>query len=71
MEKLAPKRNQKDELTEREAEATDPETLQDLEESFGSSDQDRSSKENVASPDGSFDEDKRKSSRTETRTGRL
>jgi hypothetical protein len=56
MENRAPKQNS--ELTEREEEATDKETLKDLEESFGSSDTKESDNKNVPSPDGSFDEGK-------------
>ena len=51
----APKRN--DALHEREEEATEKETLKDLEESFGSSDSEESDDRNVPSPDGSFDDD--------------
>ena len=51
----APKRT--DPLREREKEATEKETLKDLEDSFGSSDSDESDDRNVPSPDGSFDED--------------
>ena len=51
----APKRT--DPLREREEEATEKETLKDLEESFGSSDSEESDDRNVPSPDGSFDED--------------
>ena len=46
-----------DPLREREEEATEKETLKDLEESFGSSDSEESDDRNVPSPDGSFDED--------------
>ena len=46
-----------DPLREREDEATEKETLKDLEESFGSSDSEESDDRNVPSPDGSFDED--------------
>ena len=46
-----------DPLREREKEATEKETLKDLEDSFGSSDSDESDDRNVPSPDGSFDED--------------
>ena len=45
-----------DPLREREEEATEKETLKDLEESFGSSDSEESDDRNVPSPDGSFDE---------------
>jgi hypothetical protein len=55
MESRAPKRNK--DLIEREAEATEKETLQDLEESFGSSDVGETDDETVPSPDGAFDED--------------
>ena len=55
MESRTPKRNQ--DLTQREAEATEKETLQDLEDSFGSSDVDETEGDAVPSPDGSFDED--------------
>ena len=51
----APKRS--DPLHEREEEATEKETLKDLEESFGSSDSEEPDERNVPSPDGSFDED--------------
>jgi hypothetical protein len=50
----APKRN--DPLHEREEEATEKETLKDLEESFGSSDSEESDDQKVPSPDGSVDE---------------
>ena len=46
-----------DPLREREDEATEKETLKDLEESFGSPDSEQSDDRNVPSPDGSFDED--------------
>jgi len=49
--------NRTDPLREREEEATEKETLKDLEESFGSSDSEESDDRNVPSPDGSFDED--------------
>ena len=42
-------------LSEREAEATEKETLVDFEESFGSSEEDE--EESLISPDGEFDED--------------
>ena len=45
-----------DPLREREEEATEKETLKDLEESFGGSDSDDSDELNVPSPDGTFDE---------------
>jgi len=53
MEGRAPKQNS--ELEEREAEATEKETLKDLEEAFGSSDTTEADDKNVPSPDGSFD----------------
>ena len=56
MEGRAPK--QDSELAEREEEATDKETLKDLEESFGGSDTKRTDDKKVPSPDGSFDEGK-------------
>ena len=46
-----------DPLREREEEATEKETLKDLEESFGGSDIDESDDREVPSPDGSFDEE--------------
>ena len=46
-----------DPLREREEEATEKETLKDLEESFGGSDDDESDEHNLPSPDGTFDED--------------
>ncbi|HJX92278.1 MAG TPA: hypothetical protein VJ372_17390 [Pyrinomonadaceae bacterium] len=55
MESRTPKQNK--DLTQREAEATDKETLQDLEDSFGSSDIDETEDDAVPSPDGAFDED--------------
>ena len=55
MESQTPKQNK--DLTQREAEATEKETLQDLEDSFGSSDVDETADDAVPSPDGSFDED--------------
>jgi hypothetical protein len=45
-----------DPLREREEEATEKETLKDLEESFGNSDSDETDDRNVPSPDGSVDE---------------
>ena len=54
MESRTPKRNQ--DLTQREAEATEKETLQDLEDSFGSSDVDETEDDAVPSPDGAFDD---------------
>jgi hypothetical protein len=57
MESRAPKKN--NDLAEREAEATEKETLKDLEESFGSSDDAKQpDNKKVPSPDGSFDEGK-------------
>jgi hypothetical protein len=55
METRTPKQNK--DLTQREAEATEKETLQDLEDSFGSSDVEEAEDDEVPSPDGSFDED--------------
>jgi len=55
METRTPKQNK--DLTQREAEATEKETLQDLEDSFGSSDVDETENDAVPSPDGSFDDD--------------
>ncbi len=55
MESQTPKQNK--DLTQREAEATEKETLQDLEDSFGSSDVDETEDDAVPSPDGSFDDD--------------
>jgi len=46
-----------DPLREREEEATEKETLKDLEESFGGSDTDESDDREAPSPDGSFDEE--------------
>lgn len=43
-------------LAEREAEATDKETLEDFEESFGDSETGEPVDDDVASPDGEFDE---------------
>ena len=48
--------NRTDPLREREEEATEKETLKDLEESFGGSDSEESD-DHVPSPDGTFDED--------------
>ena len=56
MENRAPKQNE--ELAEREAEATEKETLKDLEESFGSAESKETDDGKVPSPDGSFDEGK-------------
>jgi hypothetical protein len=55
MESQTPKQNK--DLTQREAEATEKETLQDLEDSFGSSDVDETEDDAVPRPDGSFDDD--------------
>jgi hypothetical protein len=55
MEKRTPQAD--DNLREREAEATEKETLKDLEESFGSSSSEEPDNEDLPSPDGSFDED--------------
>jgi hypothetical protein len=55
MEKRTPQAN--DKLREREAEATEKETLKDLEESFGGSSTEELENEELPSPDGSFDED--------------
>jgi hypothetical protein len=46
-----------DELAEREAEATDNETLDDIEDAFGDEENAPEDQLNVPSPDGSFDED--------------
>jgi hypothetical protein len=46
-----------DPLREREEEATEKDTLNDLEESFGGSDSEEVDDQKVPSPDGSFDED--------------
>ena len=43
-------------LAEREAEATEKETLEDLEDSFGSSDDENEDDGDVRSPDGALDE---------------
>jgi hypothetical protein len=45
------------ELSEREAEATDKETLKDLQEAFGSTDNTPEDQGDVPSPDGSFDDE--------------
>ena len=45
-----------DPLREREEEATEKETLKDLEESFGGSESEESDDQKVPSPDGSFAE---------------
>jgi len=55
MESGTPKQNK--DLTQRETEATEKETLQDLEDSFGSSDIDETDGDEVPSPDGAFDDD--------------
>lgn len=48
-----------EDLAEREAEATDKETLEDFEESFGDSETGEPVEDdNVKSPDGAFDESK-------------
>ena len=52
----AAKRN--DPLRVRDEEATEKETLKDLEDSFGGSDADESDDQKVPSPDGSIDERK-------------
>jgi len=44
-------------LEERQAEATDKETLKDLEEAFGSSNTEKEDDGNVPSPDGALDEE--------------
>ena len=54
MESQTPKQNK--DLTQREEEATEKETLQDLEDSFGSSDVDETEGDAVPSPDGAFDD---------------
>jgi hypothetical protein len=54
MEKRTPQAD--DNLREREAEATEEETLEDLEDSFGGSATEEPENE-LPSPDGSFDED--------------
>ena len=45
------------ELSEREAEATDKETLKDLQDAFGSADNTPEDQSDVPSPDGSFDDE--------------
>jgi hypothetical protein len=52
--------NQKqgDELDERMDEATDNETLEDIEDAFGAEEKTPEDQLNVPSPDGAFDEDK-------------
>ena len=54
MEKRSPQVNEN--LREREEEATEQETLKDLEESFGGSTEEPGD-DDLPSPDGSFDED--------------
>jgi hypothetical protein len=49
-------RKPSDSLREREEEATEKETLKDLEESFGDSESAESEEQKVPSPDGAFDE---------------
>jgi hypothetical protein len=49
-------RKPSDSLREREEEATEKETLKDLEESFGDSESAESEERKVPSPDGAFDE---------------
>jgi hypothetical protein len=44
-------------LDERKAEATEKETLKDLEEAFGSSNAEEKDDNDVPSPDGAFDEE--------------
>jgi hypothetical protein len=44
------------ELSEREAEATDKETLKDLQDAFGSADNTPEDQGDIPSPDGSFDD---------------
>lgn len=46
-----------DELAERESEATDNETLSDIEDAFGSEENTPEDEADVPSPDGSFDDD--------------
>jgi len=46
-----------DELGEREDEATNNETLSDIEDAFGSEENTPEDEEDLPSPDGSFDED--------------
>ena len=48
---------QTDELAERESEATNNETLSDIEDAFGSEENTPEDEADVPSPDGSFDED--------------
>ena len=55
MEKRTPQPDNN--LREREAEATEKETLKDLEESFGGSATEEPENDELPSPDGSFDED--------------
>ena len=48
---------QDDELNERDAEATDSETLKDIEDAFGTDEKTPEDELNVPSPDGAFDKD--------------
>jgi len=48
---------QTDELAERESEATNNETLSDIEDAFGSEENTPEDEADVPRPDGSFDED--------------
>ena len=48
---------QTDELAERESEATNNETLSDIEDAFGSEENTPEDEADVPSPDGAFDED--------------
>ena len=54
MQNRTPKKQ--NDLAERAAEATEKETVKDLEQSFGSADADETDNQSVPSPDGSFDE---------------
>jgi hypothetical protein len=54
MENKEPKQNK--ELAEREAEATEKETLDDLQDSFGDSKSQDENTGSVPSPDGAFDQ---------------
>jgi hypothetical protein len=45
------------ELSEREAEATDKETLKDLQDAFGSTDNTPEDQSDIPSPDGSFEDE--------------
>jgi hypothetical protein len=56
MDSQTPKQN--DELAEREADATDKETLDDLEDAFGGEENTPEDQADVPSPDGALDEDK-------------